>query len=198
MDRVEVITLLIESRGYQSYVEIGCEDDGSFSRIRCPVKIGVDPVSGGTLRMTSDEFFAGTRAKGEKFDLVFIDGDHHHDQVMRDVDNAIASLNPGGCIVMHDCLPPKASWATPERTQNEWCGTVWRAFAKLRERPDLDCVCGDFDVGVGIVRMLPNSAPIVTGKTLEEMTYDDFVAHRRDWMRPVRGDVIRALAREAW
>ena len=36
-------------------------------------KIGVDPVSGGNLRMTSDHFFKENK---EKFDLIFIDGLH--------------------------------------------------------------------------------------------------------------------------
>ena len=198
MNRIDVINLLIASRGYRRYLEIGCEEDGCFSLIQSEIKVGVDPVSGGTHRLASDEFFAGAVAAGERFDLIFIDGDHHHHQVMGDVENAIATLSEHGCIVMHDCLPPIASWATPERLQNDWCGTVWRAFAKLRERPDLECVCGDFDAGVGIVRLLPNRAPIVTAKSMDEMTWDDFTSHRADWMRPISPDAVRALVREQW
>ncbi len=198
MNRIDVLNLLIEKRGYRRYLEIGCETDDCFSRVTCPSKVGVDPVSGGTHRTTSDVFFAEARAAGERFDLIFVDGDHHHAQVLRDVENALATLAPGGCIVMHDCLPPAPSWATPERMQNDWCGTAWRAFAKLRERPDLECVCGAFDCGVGIVRALPNSAPIVTGKSMAEMEWEDFVAHRSDWMRPRTPAEVCALIAEPW
>jgi hypothetical protein len=198
MNRIDVLNLLIGQRGYRRYLEIGCEEDDCFSKIACAEKIGVDPLSGGTHRTTSDAFFAAARAAGETFDLIFVDGDHHHDQVLRDVENGLAVLRRGGCIVMHDCLPPHASWATPERTQNEWCGTAWRAFAKLRERLDLECVCGAFDCGVGIVRALPNTAPIVTGKSMDELCWDDLVAHRREWMRPLSAVEVHALIREPW
>src|SRR5262249_31145178 len=136
--------------------------------------------------------------RGDTFDLIFIDGDHRHPQVQRDVDHALASLSAGGCVVMHDCLPLNAAMATLERQQNTWCGTVWRVFAKLRERPDIDCVCGDFDFGAGIVRVVPNTALIVTGKSSDEMTWDDFVNRRAEWMRPVSRTFILALAEEPW
>jgi SAM-dependent methyltransferase len=198
MDRIDVLNLLIERRGYQRYLEIGCEGDDCFSRIGCATKIGVDPRSGGTHRTTSDAFFAAARAAGESFDLILVDGDHHHHQVLRDVENALGVLGPGGCVVLHDCLPPGAEWATPERLQDSWCGTVWRAFVKLRERADLDCVCGDFDFGVGIVRVLPNTAPIVTGKSMDELSWDDFFVHRREWMRPLSVAEVRALIAGPW
>ena len=198
MNRVAVLNLLIEKRGYERYLEIGCEDDDCFSKIVCANKVGVDPLSGGTHRTTSDAFFAAARAAGETFDLIFVDGDHHHHQVLRDVENGLATLRAGGCIVMHDCLPPKESWATPERTQNDWCGTAWRAFAKLRERLDLECVCGAFDLGVGIVRVLPNPAPIATGKSLDELDWADFVAHRAEWMRPLSSAEVWALIAGPW
>ena len=44
--------------------------------------IGVDPMSGGTHRMTSDEFFRRNREQWHyKFDLVFIDGLHEVSRV---------------------------------------------------------------------------------------------------------------------
>ena len=51
--------------------------------------------------MTSDEFF---ELNNEKFDFVFVDG-LEHDQVRRDVENALRCLNPGGYIALHDMLP---------------------------------------------------------------------------------------------
>lgn len=191
MNRTQTILMLIEARGYKRYLEIGCDDDTTFSHI--PIeKIGVDPVRGGTHRMTSDAFFA--QHGDARFDIIFIDGDHRHPQVMKDVENALSVLLPGGCIVMHDCLPPDANHEAPYL-----CGTAWRAFAKLRERVDLDCVVGDYDYGVGIVRRGPNLAQLTSPlPAMDAMTYQQFVENRARWMRPVNFGAVKALAVSKW
>lgn len=142
------INAIIELKGFSSYLEIGTHYDYCFNAIKCAKKVGVDPLNGGTLRMTSDEFFAQNT---EKFDLIFIDGSHHHDQVKTDVENSLFCLNLGGLIVMHDCNPP-----TREFEAQTACGTAWRAFAHLRQRDDINMIVGDFDLGVGLVRVEPN------------------------------------------
>lgn len=192
MNRIEVVRLLLRARGYRRYLEIGCQNNVCFDAINAPldVKIGVDPISGGTHRMTSDTFFS---QNNEKFDLVFVDGDHHHAQALRDAEHALAALAPGGCLVMHDVLPGNLMYEGPF-----WCHTAWRAFAKLREHPQLDGVAGDFDHGVGVIRRGPNPTPIVLGKSLDALTYNDFVAHRAAWMRPVSFPYLQALAAADW
>ena len=193
MDRVEVINTLIELRGYHRYLEIGCQYDVTLGAVRAAEKVGVDPVSGGTLRMTSDEFFSMAT---EPFDIVLIDGDHDHDQVFRDLCNSLRLIRSGGAVVMHDCLPP-----TLEYEGLHLCGTAWRAFAKTRERPDLESFTGDFDFGVGIVRRHRNSAPIRIDRPMSALTYDDLTANREAWMRPLSPDDVSALLRlpsESW
>ena len=54
--------------------------------------------------MTSDEFFSQNK---ETFDLIFIDGLHIHEQVLKDIDNSLNVLNENGVILLHDCLPAK-------------------------------------------------------------------------------------------
>lgn len=176
--RTEVINYIIGKKRYQRYLEIGCLNDECFRQIRCATKVGVDPVSGGTLRMTSDQYFQN---HSDRFDLIFIDGDHRHPQVLKDITNAVKHLASSGMIVMHDCFPPTLKYEEPS-----WCGTVWRAFAKARERVDLDAVVlempGD-GVGLGLIVVRRNSARIILGRSLEELTYADLLAHSRDWMR---------------
>lgn len=41
----------------------------------------------------------------EKFDLIFLDGDHTADTVYREVSAALAKLNKGGMILLHDHYP---------------------------------------------------------------------------------------------
>ena len=49
-------------------------------------------------KMFSDHFF---RNNTEKFDFIYIDGDHHRDQVFRDSENAI-KVAKSGCIIAFD------------------------------------------------------------------------------------------------
>lgn len=92
------------------------------------VRLGVDPASGGSLRMTSDEFFADPRFREARFDVVFIDGMHEGQQALRDAENALGRLRPGGFITMHDMAPPKeqaALWPQPSFMSDElleWAG----------------------------------------------------------------------------
>jgi hypothetical protein len=102
--RVDIVLSVIERYHYQSYLEIGCAGDDVFNLVRpkVAVSVGVDPERGGTLRMTSDEFFHLNRMS---FDLIFIDGDHSAKQVMVDLENALQVLSQDGTIVLHDCNP---------------------------------------------------------------------------------------------
>jgi len=104
MKRTALINYLIRKTRAKSYLEIGVWNGANFQEISCPCKIGVDPDpdSPATLNITSDDFFAGNKGK---FDLIFIDGLHHADQVERDIINSLAVLNEGGTIVCHDMNP---------------------------------------------------------------------------------------------
>ena len=109
MNRIEIIQELINKHGYKNYLEIGVRDGSCFNAIKCESKDGVDPdlSSAATVKLTSDEFFKRWEAEKEvpawyKFDIIFIDGLHHADQVEKDIDNSLKYLNEGGIIVMHD------------------------------------------------------------------------------------------------
>ena len=52
-------------------------------------------------RTTSDEYFINNKYK---FDLIYIDGNHHSDNVLRDARNSFKLLNKGGFIVFDDFL----------------------------------------------------------------------------------------------
>ena len=189
--RMGVVNLLIAKRGYKRYLEIGCQFNAAFDSISADVKVGVDPVSGGTHRMTSDEFFAQLSGC-EAFDVIFIDGDHRHPQVLRDIENALEHLALGGAIVMHDCLPMSAEYESPNLS-----GTAWRAFAKYRERGDLDAIVGDFDHGVGIIRVAPNPSAVELPCGVDELTYEHLIEHRDAWMRPTDLAGVEAFV-DAW
>ena len=59
--RLDIVQNIIKKKDYKKYLEIGCFDDELFNYINCEKKIGVDPVSGGTIRKTSDQFFSSNK-----------------------------------------------------------------------------------------------------------------------------------------
>jgi hypothetical protein len=55
-------------------------------------------------------------------------------------------------------------------------------------------VVGDYDHGVGIVRKGPNPALINIPQSMDAMTYQQFVDHRVEWMRPISFEDVKNLA----
>ena len=47
-NRFYIIQDIIYRKKYNSYLEIGCQNDVLFSKIKIGNKVGVDPISGGT------------------------------------------------------------------------------------------------------------------------------------------------------
>jgi SAM-dependent methyltransferase len=156
MNRQELFRHLIQRNGYESYLEIGCETDKTFAHVDLRRKVGIDPKRGGTVRMTSDAFFAQNR---DSFDLVFVDGLHLCEQVLRDVENAARCLTIGGCIVLHDCLPTARDQQLrePIRPGTPWTGDVWKAVVELRQRAEYDIAVLGSDWGLGVLFVRPNS-----------------------------------------
>jgi len=146
--RWELIQYYINKTQTNNYLEIGCDNNKVFKKIRCKNKIGVDPVRGGTHRMTSDDFFKNNI---EYFGVIFIDGLHHYDQVKKDVNNSLEFLDKDGYIVIHDMIPLGPEYAIVPRPlePKTWMGDVWRLSFYLKEREDvrfkivkIDCGCG--------------------------------------------------------
>jgi hypothetical protein len=175
-----VIQLLIDRRGYRSYLEIGCDRNATFGRVRAARKQGVDPVRGGTVRATSDEFF---RQNADVFDVVFVDGLHERRQVLRDVDSSLRFLNRGGCIVLHDCLPKEEHHQLVPRVSTAWTGDVWKAAVALRQRPSLDLATLDAGWGYGVLFARPNGKPLAEGVRPEELTWRDYCENRGELLR---------------
>lgn len=151
--RTDLINLACRITNAKSYLEIGCNLNQVFDFVNCPHKVGVDPARGGTLRMTSDEYFA---THNEKFDVIFIDGLHYYEQVKKDFENSIRVLNNNGMIIFHDMLPLNPKWAVvpvPENleTYGCWMGDVWKMAFDLIAMPDIKFRLVMMDNGCGVV-----------------------------------------------
>lgn len=147
-NRKEIIQEIIDKKNYKNYLEIGCFSDELFNYIKCENKVGVDPVSGGTIRKTSDQFFKDNK---NKFDCIFIDGLHEYTQVKKDIDNSLNSLNEGGIILLHDCLPNNFYAQAIPRCQYVWNGDVWKAIVECRTKKNLDVYTCYADNGIGVI-----------------------------------------------
>ena len=119
-----------------------------FLRFNVKKKTGVDPVSGGSLRMTSDNFFL---KNNEKFDCIFIDGLHEYHQVKKDIINSLNVLNDNGIILLHDCLPDNVFTQAIPRCKKNWNGDVWKAIVEFRTNPDTDVYTCYADQGIGVI-----------------------------------------------
>ncbi len=175
---LETANYTIQAHGYTSYLELGCASDVTFEHVICPRKVGVDCVKGGTIKMTTDDYFA---KHDERFDMVFIDACHKHDFVMRDVRNSLKILSKGGIIMMHDCNPAIKMW---ENEDGRACGTAWRALVHLRMDADLDVIVSDYSHGTSLLRIGKNTNQLSGLKPMNELTYVDLDNNRSTWLNP--------------
>ena len=153
--RWDLIQYIIDKYNFENYLEIGCDKDQSFSKIKIRNKVGVDPISGGTIRSTSDNFF---KNNDNKFDVIFIDGLHYYQQVIRDINHSLEILNDDGFILVHDCLPKSLAQQAVPRYRGYWNGDVWKAIVELRTKKNLDIFTSQIDFGVAVIRKKPNSS----------------------------------------
>jgi len=146
--RFEVINKIIKKKNYKNYLEIGCFKDENFKEIIIERKVGVDPVSGGTIRSTSDNFF---KTNNKIFDIIFIDGLHYFDQVKKDIENALEALSERGIIIIHDCLPSRIRDQMIPRSHEHWNGDVWKVVVEFRTKINVDVYTCMADEGLGII-----------------------------------------------
>lgn len=181
--RTDFLNEVITRIGARAYLEIGCRDDECFSQIRAPYRVGVDPAAGGTVRATSDAFFSDN---SERFDVIFIDGLHLYEQVLRDIRNSLDALNPNGVIVLHDCVPTNCVSQYREQASREWNGDVWKAVVEARTWPHVDTATCMIDQGLGIIRARPNSAPLaLPEESAANLTYEFLAADYQRLMRAI-------------
>ena len=189
--RFEIIQKLINRKKYETYLEIGCDKDSNFSKINVTQKIGVDPLSGGNVKMKSDEFFNDNNIF---FDCVFIDGLHIYEQVKKDILNSIKFLNPDGVIIIHDCLPTKIWNQIVPKIYGHWNGDVWKAIVEARTMLNIDTYTCKADHGLGIILKRPNRNPLnIKIRNFKDLKYKDYYINHKKFMNLVEADDINQL-----
>ena len=180
--RWDLIEYLINKYGYSDYLEIGCDQDQLFSKIKIQNKVGVDPSSGGNVRKTSDEFFKENK---KKFDIVFIDGLHTYDQVKKDILNSINCLKDEGIVLVHDCMPDSLSKQAVPRYRMSWNGDVWKAIVDLRQNEYLEIYTCKIDQGIGVIKKKRNSSILKLEKNIKDLKFKDYYKNYVNYLRVV-------------
>jgi len=181
--RWDLIQYLIDKYSFKKYLEIGCDDDASFSKIKIEKKIGVDPFSGGTIRDSSDNFFKNNK---DFFDIIFIDGLHIYNQVIKDINNSLKFLNKDGFILIHDCLPrTKAHQAIP-RYRGSWNGDVWKAIVEMRTKKDVETYTCKIDYGIGVIQKKDNTDILnLDTQNFSRLKFEEYFKNNSKFMRIV-------------
>lgn len=147
-DKYEQLRKIHELLKPKSYLEIGVQTGKSLALASCSA-IGVDPMpqikvklgsNVKVIRDTSDDFFAKYASEliPESLDMVFIDGMHLFEYVLRDFINVERYSSPYTLVVIDDIYPGHPAQADRNRRTRAWTGDVWKLFAVLKEyRPDL-------------------------------------------------------------
>lgn len=153
-NHTQLLNYLIQKHNLKSYLEIGVQNPAkNFDKIKCEVKYGVDPAiknrSNELFSYTSDEFFKLNDRS--YFDLIFIDGLHHAEQVKRDFENSLKCLNENGFIVIHDTLPDKEEYTKVPRETKIWYGDVYKFAMTLGQYNKVDFLTVNIDCGCTVV-----------------------------------------------
>lgn len=194
MKRWDIINALMKANGLSSFLEIGLDSGICRDKVNATHKVSVDPderTNNPTHLMTSDEFFAQNE---EKFDLVFVDGLHHADQVLRDIENALEFLNEGGVVVCHDMLPTMEIVQRVPRENAVWTGDCWKAWAKLRgTRKDLSMYIVESDWGVGVIQKGKQKIDKSLDLPLEKYDWGFFCGNRDKFITKTTDKFINEL-----
>ncbi len=188
--RWDLIEYLIKKNNYSDYLEIGCDQDQLFSKVKIKNKTGVDPSNGGNVRKTSDDFFKDNK---DKFDIVFIDGLHIYDQVKRDILNSVDCLKENGIILVHDCMPDNMSKQAVPRYRMIWNGDVWKAIVDLRQKEDLEIFTCSIDQGIGIIKKNKNSSILKIEKSINKLKFEDYYNNYKEYLRVINLEEFKKM-----
>jgi Methyltransferase domain len=199
VSRTHVIQRFIDLRCYKTYLEIGYGDGKNFEMVSVAVKHAVDPYvigNSNVIAKTSDRFFEEAAAVGAKYDVIFIDGLHTHEQVARDHENALRCLKTNGVILLHDVNPTlpthvrKLAEAEAAEDIGPWTGDAYKAWTQIRRASTFWTATIVDDFGVGIV----DSSRVGERVNFDPpVSFEEFEASRNRFLRPISLDEIDRL-----
>jgi len=189
--RITIIQNIINKLNYKDYLEVGCDRNENFSKVEIINKVGVDPLRGGTLRMTSDEFFKNNKAN---FDIIFLDGLHTYEQTIKDINNSLQFIKDKGVIIIHDCLPKKIWNQIVPRVYGHWNGDVWKAIVQSRTYQHADTYTCIADHGLGIIFKRKNKNLLeLKEKNFKKLKFSDYYNNHAKFMNLIKHEDLEEI-----
>jgi len=112
------INQIIKYTTGKKYLEIGVNYGFTFEGVNAELKVAVDPEkkfisfkSGKFFKGKSDDFF---NINYDNYDMIFIDGLHEYEQVLRDIVNSLNITNEKGKVLIDDVFPKNFNTAIKE------------------------------------------------------------------------------------
>ncbi len=168
MNKTQLINYYLSKKDFKKYLEIGVHQGHSYNLVDAIIKDSVDPneESPAIYHMTSDEFFEKVGPTlGYKYDVIFIDGLHHTEQVDRDIENSLKYLEEDGVVILHDCNPESEMRqrvpADFDIWEYGWNGDVWKSIFKFRvnnSHKNYKVFVVNDDEGLGVIK--PNNVGV--------------------------------------
>ena len=182
--RYDIINYLIDKYKLINYLEIGVFQGENIRKIKALHKDGVDPGHEGYVvpevnyPMISDGFFELLKDHEDiKYDIIFIDGLHHADQVAKDIKNSLKHIVDKGFIILHDCNPSSYDTQLIPRQTIAWTGDVWKAFVDFKiNNPLYPSYVIDTDFGVGVIQNIPLTKPTFINNNI---SWDQFSNNKK-------------------
>lgn len=182
-NHTQLLNALIEKYNLLNYLEIGVQNpDNNFYEIIHYRGTGVDPSpvmpynDPNIHRVTSDEFF---KYNTDTFDLIFIDGLHHADQVKRDFENSLQCLSDNGFIVIHDVLPENEAGSRVPRETKQWWGDVYKFAMNMNHYP---VGFRTFNIDNGCMLVWKEPGKVNYNGTVINPSYDEYIAYGKKIM----------------
>jgi len=179
---------LIKSRDVGVYCGVGGNAGDFLNAIAAPRKYYVQrlaqPTSGGADR----------DSEGQPLDLVYISGMHLAEEVLANIDAALARLVPSGIILLYNCLPKVQCHQERAGNGGPWTGDVWKAVVALRQRPDIDVATYEAEWGLAVILPRPNTSPLAMDD--RGLTWNRFRQERDELLRTMQYQQIWAFLGE--
>lgn len=160
-DHVEFLTFMAKWIKPEHYLELGVRCGRNFSSVSkfCKKATGVDialhhfPVAENMELFNgfTDDYFAQL-TEDQKFDMVFIDADHSHEQSLKDFINVKDRVIEDGFVFFHDTYPYDSWMFRPDQ-----CNDCYKTALYIKQKfsAEFETVSLPFNPGVTIVKKMP-------------------------------------------
>lgn len=176
LNRHQLINFVLENKfnNKGKYLEIGCDLNQTFNKVKAINKVGIDPVRGGNLKLSSKEFFENNN--NQKFDFIFIDGSHLIEEVYYDTFQSIKHLNVGGYILLDDVLPNNYLNTLRTRLTLHSFQDAYKILFFLSKLDFIDLFLLPFDHGMALLKL--NSIPDESNLNFDfrDYNFDDYIS----------------------